>query len=1131
MDSTLRQRALTIACKPLTRRIVFGVGLFVVLYGAFGYFFLPGIIKSQAEQLIAGKLHRSMSIEKVEVSPYTLAVTVHGMKLMEQDGAAVFAAFDELKVDVSAETFYRFAPVVQELRLTKPYVHLVRTDTHHYNIDDIIDLILSQPASKEPARFSVQNIQVDGGRIDFEDRPEKTTHKVTDLKLGIPFVSSLPSQVAIFVEPLLSAKVNGAPLLIKGKARPFAEPKDAVADLDLEGVDLSRYMEYLPYPPRFKLPSAKLDLHLTANFLQPATDAGASTPETTSPGGSALRAPTAAGTGNMAPALVIKGTMVLRSLLATELNGEPILRLPELAVTLGNVNVFSGQYGIAKLVLTGPELNVVKAKDGTLNLMRLAPPSTAPTAAKRPVAAAGKDPGGVGIRLALDELAIKGGRLNYSDEQAARPMRVAVDKLDLGLRKIAVDLQKREATIVEVSSGSGNFLMLQGKLEAQAPPGARAAKADNADPGGRPDSPAAKKNVPASAAAPNFAVTIGKVAIADWSARLEDRSLPKPAVTLVAPLSLTLQDISTVPGRQGRLELQATVNKTGQIKVKGGIGMAPLHADLALDMKGVDILPLQPYVTDQVNLLVTRADLSAKGSLQLDQRGDGRLEGGYKGDMALGNVATVDKQSANDFLRWKTLYFGGMNARLAPLSLSIDQIALSDFFARVIVDPTGRINLQDIARNHPREQKSLTESGQEADGKEATKAAPAPVTAPPAPTAKMPPIKIRKLTLQGGKVRFSDNFIKPNYTANLMDLGGVVTGLSSDAATAATVDLRGQVNSAPLSISGRINPLKGDLFLDVVASVKGMELPPLSPYSGKYVGYGIKKGKLSFDVAYQVEKRKLTAQNRLILDQLTFGDKIDSPTATTLPVQLAVALLSDRNGVIDINLPVGGSLDDPQFSLGSIIVKVILNAITKAITAPFALLGSLFGGGEELSWLEFDPGSAAIPAAGEAKLKSLADALTDRPALKLEITGRTDPETDKEGLRRASIDHKLRLLKLKDLAARRESADAASVAVKPEEYGALLTRAYKDEPFPKPRNLVGLQKDLPVDEMEKLMLANAKVTDDDVTALGNQRAQTVKDWLVRNGSVSSDRIYIIASKSGAGGSEKAKPQRVDFSLR
>ncbi len=1079
MDRTPLQRALGFARKPVIRRIAFGIFLSVALFGAFGYLFLPGIIKSQAEHLITASLHRRVSIDKIEVSPYALVLTVHGLKLMEPDDATVFASFEELTVNLSAETFFRFAPVVQELRLTKPYVHLVRSDPHHYNIDDIVDLAMNQPPSPKPARFSIQNIQVEGGEIDFDDRPARTTHKVTELRLGIPFVSSLPSQVAIFVEPLLSARVNGAPLLIKGRARPFAETREAEANLDLEAVDLSRYLEYLPYPPGFKLPSAKLDLHLTANFRQRPTTAA----------------------GRPAPGLVLKGNMTLSSVLATELDGKPMLKLPELSLTLGEVDLFAGQYGIAKLVLTGPELNIEEAPDGTLNLMRLGPPAKP----KVPAAAAGKEPAGMAIRLALDELVIKGARLKYRNQQAARPMQADFDKLDLSSSKIVVDVRKREARIGEISSGSGNLLVTQGRIQAPVP--------------------AAKKPLPATVSTPGFAVSIGKVAVADWSARLEDRGMAQPVVTRVGPVSLALQEFSTVPGRAAKVEMQAGVNKSGQIKVKGAIGMAPFSADLALDLKAVDLLPLQTYFTDQVNLLVTRADLSARGSLQLEQQRDGQLTGRFRGDTTLGNLATVDKLSGNDFLRWKSLFFGGVDARLKPLSLSIEQIALSDFFARVIVDANGRINLQDVALSHPGEQKSLTESVPAGSG--AGKAA--PVAA--APATRMPPVRIGKLTLQEGKVRFSDNYIKPNYTANLLGLGGAVTGLSSAAATAATLDLRGQVNDAPLSISGRINPLKGDLFLDVVASVKGMELAPFSPYSEKYVGYGIEKGKLSFDVAYQVENRKLTAQNRLILDQLTFGDKIDSPTATQLPVRLAVALLSDRNGVIDVSLPVGGSLDDPQFSLGGIIVRVIVNTITKAITAPFALLGSLFGGGEELSWLEFDPGRAAIPAAGETKLRALAKALADRPKLKLEITGRTDPESDKEGLRRAGLDHKLRLLKLRDRVAGGESADSASLTLKPEEYAALLSRAYKAEQFPKPRNVLGLQKDLPVGEMEKLMLANARVSDEDLVALGNRRAQAVKDWLVKTGRVSPERIYIVASKSGSGGSEKAKPHRVDFSLR
>ena len=214
---------------------------------------------------------------------------------------------------------------------------------------------------------------------------------------------------------------------------------------------------------------------------------------------------------------------------------------------------------------------------------------------------------------------------------------------------------------------------------------------------------------------------------------------------------------------------------------------------------------------------------------------------------------------------------------------------------------------------------------------------------------------------------------------------------------------------------------------------------------------------------------------------------------------------------------------------------MIVNLITKAVTAPFALIGSLFGGGEELSNLDFAPGFATINDAGETKLKTMAKMLTDRPALKLEITGRTDPEADREGLKHASITRKVRALKLKEMVARGQSGDLDSLTVTPQEYPALLKRVYSDEKFPKPRNMIGLQKDLPVEEMEKLMVTNATVSDDDLIALGNRRAQVVKDWLLQTGKIPEDRIFILASKSGGAaakdGAAAAKASRVDFSLK
>lgn len=1136
--SRLPQTLRTFSRKPAARRSFIGLLAFILLIGLFGYFVLPGIIKSQAEQLISEKLNRQTTIGKVDVSPYAMRVTIHDMKMMEPEGDAVFASFGALTVNVSLQSLFRFAPVIEEVKLDTPYVHLVRKDAQHYNIDDLIALAGNQPPKPEdskPARFSVFNIQINGGRFELDDKLEQVVHKITDLKLGIPFISSLPSQVDVFVEPMLSANINGTPLLIKGKAHPFADPMEATVDLNLDNLDLTTYLKYIPGTPHFKLPSARLDMNMVAHFRQKKDEA---------------------------PALLLTGDVTLKNVQLNDASDKSILKLPSLKVTLQDAKVLDSKIAVARVAIDGIEASIARAAGGRLNIDNLLTPptATAPKAAQKsqpkqakvstpaeqtaPSTAAATEADNQATKqaappkpaeplvLALGELEIRNAAFSYADAQAAQPMQAGVKDFDLNVRNVNVDTGKRIVDVGEVISNRAGFSLQQGK-----PPAARRHNG-NAATAAPPSKPAAKKNgKKGEAEEPGYIVNIGKIAIAGWSAQLEDRSLRRPAVTTIAPLNLAIQNVSTKPDARGRIDLQATVNKNGKLSVQGELGMAPLYGDLALDFRQVDIMQLQPYFTDQVNILLTRANVSGKGALRFAQN-KGNFTGSFKGDVALNDVATVDKLSASDFLRWKSLSVKGMNVNFSPFSLDIDQVALNSFFARIIIDPTGRINLQDVARGENEAHKSVTDDKQQPVAAQErvrgtnTASAPLPQLAKPAST--VPPIKIGKVLLRGGRVRFTDNFIKPNYTANLQRLNGSIAGLSSDANSNASVDLKGLVNSAPLAVAGRVNPLKGDLSMDIRAEVRGMELAPLSPYSGRYIGYGIEKGKLTFDVTYKVEDRVLTAQNRLVLEQLTLGDKVDSPDAPSLPVQFALSLLKDRNGVIDINLPIGGSLDDPQFSIGGIIVKVIVNLITKAVTAPFSLIGSMFGGGEELSHLAFDPGRAALSDKASEKLKTIAKALDDRPALKLEITGRTDPQADREGLKRASIDRKVRALKLKDMVARGQSAEGARVTVTPQEYPALLKRVYKDEDFKKPRNMIGMQKDLPVAEMEKLMTENAKVSDDDLTLLGNRRAQAAKDWLTTEGKIPAERIFILASKSGADGKDakdNAPAARVDFSLK
>jgi hypothetical protein len=311
----------------------------------------------------------------------------------------------------------------------------------------------------------------------------------------------------------------------------------------------------------------------------------------------------------------------------------------------------------------------------------------------------------------------------------------------------------------------------------------------------------------------------------------------------------------------------------------------------------------------------------------------------------------------------------------------------------------------------------------------------------------------------------------------------------------------------------------------------------LSPYSVKYVGYGIERGTLTFKVTYKVENRKLDAQNQIILEQLTFGEKVESPTATKLPVLLAVGLLKDRNGVIDVSLPISGSLDSPEFSVGGIILRLIFNIISRAVTSPFALLGGAFGGGSnaELSYIEFDYGRATLSQSAEAKIKTMAEAMNNRPALKLDISGRVDPVNDREGLRQTSIERKVKAQKMKELVRQGTAPKSVEdVQVEKSEYERYLRAAYEEEDFEKPRNFFGFAKELPVPEMEALMLKNSRVTDDDLRQLANRRAQVVQDRLIASGKVTADRLSIVGAKPLASDDKeksKAKTSRVEFSLR
>jgi uncharacterized protein involved in outer membrane biogenesis len=743
---------------------------------------------------------------------------------------------------------------------------------------------------------------------------------------------------------------------------------------------------------------------------------------------------------------------------------------------------------------------------------------------------------------------------------------LTVDKLTLsagslaplvGLKKlqlegVGLDLERRTATLgrvrlnqptASVTRAPDGRWMFEDWLKPSPLSAGTAADKNDAVPG----NPSRAKGGQAD---PPWELLVNDLQLSDGAFGFEDRALVKPVSLELSAVSLGVKNYHSADDRSFGLSLGARVHhgntEPGTLSWRGSARLNPLSADGDLTTERLPLHALEPYVSDALNVALLRADASFKGQVHLARPAAGlelRLQGDSRVlDLQVNSLAQAEKagqpaRTGEPLLSWKSLDLRGLGVSVAPgaaTRVDVQETVLSDFYARLTLSEAGRFNLQDVMK--PSAQADATASAATADAvgdfKDATQFVATNVdrtsTGSPivATTALEPVIHVGPVSLVGGRVDFTDRFIKPSYSANLTELAGKLGAFASRApggeVQLAELDLRGRAEgSATLEVRGRINPLVQPLALDIKGRVRDLELAPLSSYAVRHAGYGIERGKLSMDVDYQVQPNgQLTANNNIVLNQLKFGDKVPDASAS-LPVKLAVALLADRNGVIDINLPVSGSLNDPQFRLLPIVFKILGNLIVKAITAPFSLLANVLGGGgEELSMVSFEPGSAQLSAPAKAMLDKVARALQDRPALKLTVVGTASLELERDDFKRAQLEALIAAEQRRSAVARStvEVAGAQDPAletpaqVSPQAYPVLLKAVYKQADFPKPRNLVGLSKDLPVPEMEALLLAHLDASEAAVQALAVRRGVAVRDYLASL-RLPTERLFLGSAKA------------------
>ena len=609
-----------------------------------------------------------------------------------------------------------------------------------------------------------------------------------------------------------------------------------------------------------------------------------------------------------------------------------------------------------------------------------------------------------------------------------------------------------------------------------------------------------------------FSFRLRKLLIDRFNTTFTDKTIhDKPRFTLT-DTSLSLSELNWPRFKPAAVRFSSTFNKATPLRASGEITPLPFRYKGSFSVGRLPLRDFEAYFPSNVNVFILGgyADTDMVVDISLKE---GKPSGNFKGNAGVRSFHAIDTIAEEDLLKWESLQFDEIQGYLDPFSLNLRQIALNGVYSRIIVRKDGTLNLQNLVE---KQEEGTGVKGQETGSKGLEKSVQENNSQLSEPQSAAAPskrnISIEVLTIQDGTIFFTDNHLSKLFATTFYNLGGRVSGLSSEYSKFADVELRGNLeNHSPLQITGQINPLRGDLFVDMKASFHDIELSPITPYSGTFLGYTVEKGKLFLDLKYHIDKKQLNSENKVFIDQFTLGEKVESDKATSLPVKLGLALLKDRNGEIHLDLPVTGRTDDPKFSIWGVVWQVVKNLLVKAVTSPFSLLSSMFGGGsQDFSAVMFTAGSTLLSEPEEAKLSALAKALIERPALKVELKGFVDREKDTEGYRNELMARKLKNEKF--LALGKEGTlngdtKMEKIQVLPEEYEKYLTAVYKKEKFPKPRNFLGFIKDIPPEEMKKLIITNTLVGDDELTALAQERVVAVKNFLVTKGNVPAERVF------------------------
>jgi len=811
------------------------------------------------------------------------------------------------------------------------------------------------------------------GRVDMDDRHAGYKDVYSPITFALNNLSTLPDENGDYT---LSADAGlGGKLRWKGAAA--LNPIAGSGLLSLENVALPGMAKYLKSFARVEVSSGRLSAKLPYKFAYKDGKLDASL----------------AGAGLALNDLVVKRDGA----------AEAFVNLKQFDVSDVGVDLLKRTVSVGGLHVGGGALAVRRDAKGELDLAGLAVPSSAAPAPAKPA------PKEAGWKVDLKQIALNGFALKAIDETVSPALKLSTDNLTLKLHAQLdgdkIDIADASFSMDNLTLASGTMTPLKlaqlgfegGKLDLSA---RRATLSRLYADGGQLDlsrdakgqfvflsrmptgGAAAPAPQPASTAAP-WAASIKSVELSKFGARYDDAGTGIKAD--LQDFNLKLTDAGTDLKKPLAFQGGVSLREGGQLTAQGKVVPATGAVDTELKLTKLAIAPVQPLLAKFVKLKIADGSISAQGRLRTGAGGskaDPALR--YDGSFEVAELS-LNEEDNDRFAHWKSVRADKLALSLSPDLLDVAELRVVEPNAILIIENDRSFNAERLLVKR-------------------AAAAPAPEAKPVAASEPFP-VRVRRVRLQGAKLDFTDLSLRPQFGAKIYELSGVITGLSSKRDARSQIELDGRVDEFGLArIRGQLNPFVPTDNTDLNVVFKNIDMVAASPYSMKFAGYKIAQGKISLDLQYKVRDSQLEGNNQIVLDNLTLGERIDSPDALKLPLELALAILKDSDGRIDLGVPVSGNMNDPQFSYGAVVWKAIGNIMGKIVTSPFRALGNLFGvSGDKLEAVDFDAGSDVVLPPEREKLQQVAQILAKKPQLKLSVPAQYNEAADGAALRSQAL--------------------------------------------------------------------------------------------------------------------------------